>query len=76
MTSSVTLLPTGEEPFRLLIYKQDGELIIDTTVDEKGNPLIIKPNDNIVFYVIVDYIAGITIKILPFEDIDNSYTFE
>lgn len=76
MTSSVTLLPTGEEPCRLLIYKQDGELIIDTTVDEKGNPLIIKPNDDIVFYVIVDYIAGITIKILPFEDIDNSYTFE
>lgn len=79
-TSPVTLLPTGKEPCRLLLYKQDGGLLLDTTKDEYGKPLIINPNDDVVFYIAFhtneDQTVGISIKVLPFEDVDNDFTFE
>ena len=74
-TQSATVLPTGKEPCRLLIYKQDGTLIFDTCEDENGKPLLIHPQDDIVFFVTVDYLKGISVKVLPFEELDNYYTF-
>lgn len=74
-TQSAMVLPTGKEPCRLLIYKQDGTLLFETCEDENGKPLLIHPQDDIVFFVTVDYLIGISVKVLPFEDLDNYYTF-
>lgn len=74
-TSAVNLLPTVYEPCRLQLFKQNGEMLIDTDVDENGKPLIIHPQDDIVFYVRVDTPIGITITVMPFEEFQNNYTF-
>lgn len=76
LTSPVLTFPTDSEPVRLMLYKQDGSLILDTSVDENGKPLLIHKGDDIVFYVVVDNVAGISIKVIPFEDLDNSFIFE
>lgn len=76
VTQPAIVLPTGSEPVRLMIYKQDGTLILDSKVDENGKPLFIHSGDDIVFYVVVDYILDTTIRVLPFDEINNSFTFE
>ena len=79
-TDPVTILPTGKNPCRLLIYKNDGGLIIDTIVDENNKPLKVSEQDDVVFYVTITKDAEgnpqFSVKVLPFEDVDNNFTFE
>lgn len=76
ITPAATVLPTNGEQVRLKIYKEDGALLFESDHDEEGNPLAVARGSDVVFQVSILQEANISIKILPFEDADNSGFFQ
>lgn len=76
VTPSAIVLPTNGEQVRLKIYKEDGALLFESNQDEDGNPLAVERGSDVVFQVSILQEAKISIKILPFEDADNSGFFQ
>ncbi|MCO6026513.1 FimB/Mfa2 family fimbrial subunit [Prevotella cerevisiae] len=77
MILPITVFPTkAGERVRLRIYKSDGSLLLDRDVDEKGRPLELKRNDDVVFVVQVSYPTNITISVIPWAEIDNPIIFQ
>ena len=77
MTLPNEVFPTKDgERVRIKVYKEDGSLLFDRDVDESGNPLEIKKNDDIVFVINASYLTHITITIVPWADINNPASFQ
>lgn len=74
-TISRTIFPTGDTPLRVKIYKEDGSLLFDRDTDENGNPLIIHSGTDEVILIQFYYYTDATIRVVPFEDINNSTLF-
>lgn len=74
-TISRTIFPTGDTPLRVKIYKEDGSLLFDRDTDENGNPLIIHSATDEVILIQFYYYTDATIRVVPFEDINNSTLF-
>lgn len=74
-TISRTIFPTGDTPLRVKIYKEDGSLLFDRDTDEDGNPLIIHSGTDEVILIQFYYYTDATIRVVPFEDINNSTLF-
>ena len=75
-TPAMTVLPTTGEAVKLKIYKEDGELLYVCSVDDNGKPFAIKSGDDTVFYLTITQQADISIKVIPYEDADNSVFFQ
>ena len=72
----ITVLPAKGDKVRVKIYSQDGMLVFDGDKDEYGKPLTINSSDNSVIVISVGSTpAQITVKIVPFEDVNNSGFF-
>ncbi|MCO6026511.1 FimB/Mfa2 family fimbrial subunit [Prevotella cerevisiae] len=77
MTLPITVFPTKSgERVRLRIYKSDGSLLLDRDVDEKGRPLELKRNDDVVFVVQASYPTNITVSVIPWTEIENPTIFQ
>ena len=74
-TISRTIFPTDDTPLRVKIYKEDGSLLFDRDTDEDGNPLIIHSATDEVILIQFYYYTDATIRVVPFEDINNSTLF-
>lgn len=74
-TISRTIFPTDDTPLRVKIYKEDGSLLFDRDTDEDGNPLIIHSGTDEVILIQFYYYTDATIRVVPFEDINNSTLF-
>ena len=74
-TISRTIFPTDDTPLRVKIYKEDGSLLFDRDTDENGNPLIIHSATDEVILIQFYYYTDATIRVVPFEDINNSTLF-
>lgn len=74
-TISRTIFPTDDTPLRVKIYKEDGSLLFDRDTDENGNPLIIHSGTDEVILIQFYYYTDATIRVVPFEDINNSTLF-
>jgi hypothetical protein len=71
------VLPTKSgERVSIKVYKQDGSLLFDRDVDEQGNPLEVKKNDDIVFVINASYLTDLTVTIVPWADIENPTSFQ
>ena len=74
-TLSRYILPTGEMPLHVKIYREDGLLLFECDKDEQGNPISVKAGSNNVIVVQFDDANEITIKVVPFEEIGNETLF-
>lgn len=71
------VLPTKSgEQVRIRVYKEDGSLLFDRDVDEKGEPLEVKKNDDIVFVINATYLTDLTVTVVPWADIENPTSFQ
>jgi len=69
------ILPTGEMPLRVKIYKEDGKLLFESNTDVDGKPLLVKPGSNNVIIIQFYYTTETTIKVVPFEEVGNETIF-
>ena len=74
-TTTRTIFPTDDIPLRVKIYKEDGSLLFDRDTDEDGNPLIIHSGTDEVILIMFYYYTDAAIRVVPFEDIQNSTIF-
>lgn len=74
-TQSRYVLPTGEQPMRVRIYKEDGKLLFETDKDSQGNPIYLCSGTNNVIMILFHYTTDATIKIVPFEEVGNETLF-
>ena len=74
-TTTRTIFPTDDTPLRVKIYKEDGSLLFDRDTDEDGNPLIIHSGTDEVILIMFYYYTDAAIRVVPFEDIQNSTIF-
>lgn len=74
-TQSRYILPTGEMPLRIKIYKEDGKLLFECNKDEQGNPIFIKAGSNNVIVIQFAYTTEATVRVVPFEEIGNETLF-
>ena len=70
------VLPTTGEAVKVKIYKEDGTLLYTCDHTDDGSPLAVKPGDDVVFYITIWQNADISIKVIPFDDVDNSIFFQ
>ncbi|WP_018462738.1 FimB/Mfa2 family fimbrial subunit [Segatella paludivivens] len=77
VTGNATVFASGsDERVRVRVYKQDGEMLFDRDVDEDNKPLIVNKRDDIVFVINASYSTGMTIKIVPWNEIPNPGGFQ
>lgn len=75
-TPAMIVLPTTGEAVKVKIYKEDGTLLYTCDHTDDGSPLAVKPGDNVVFYITIWQNADISIKVIPFDDVDNPIFFQ
>jgi hypothetical protein len=74
--SSRVFASSSDERVRVRVYKQDGGLLFDRDVDEDNKPLIVNKRDDIVFVINASYSVEMTIKIVPWAEVNNTSTFQ
>ena len=76
ITPAKIVLPTTGEAVKVKIYKEDGTLLYTCDHTDDGSPLAVKSGDDVVFYITIWQNADISIKVIPFDDVDNSIFFQ
>ena len=74
-TISRTIFPTGDLPLRVKIFNQDGTLLFERDKDDNGNPIHIHSGEINVIMIKFNNSSDAIIKVVPYEDIENSTIF-
>lgn len=76
ISESIDVLPTPAGTICLLLYKADGTLVMSGDLDENNQPFSISTGEDAVLVVSISKSSDFSIKVIPFEDIDNSGFFQ
>lgn len=76
LTEPITVLPTVGSGVSVRVYKQDGTQLFRSDADEDGNPMEAREGGNDVFVVIASMTGTFTVKVLPYDEVFQSSSFQ